>query len=60
MLTFAAVGLLLLLRVFATPTDTPPFLALVGLWFGGTLDGFGPDRVLLVLVLGLGLEDVRG
>jgi len=57
-LTFTAVGFLLLLRVLATPTDTPPFLVLVGLGLEEVFDGFGPDGVLLVL--GLGLQDVRG
>jgi hypothetical protein len=47
-------GFLLLLRVFTTPTDTPPLLALVRRWLEEVFDRFGLDRVLLILRLGLG------
>ena len=46
----------MLFRVSAAPTNAPPFLVLVDLWLEKMLDGFGPNRVLLVL--GPGLQDI--
>jgi hypothetical protein len=55
-LTFTEAGFLSLLRVFTTPTDTPPLLALVRLWLEEVFDRFGLDQVLLILRL----KDVYG